>query len=99
MTDDIKVTDAADESRYEIRQHGDLVGFAEYTLPDDVHVDFTHTEIDDAYEGQGMAGRLAAAALDDVRARGKRVIPHCPYIAKFIKRHPEYDDITDWPVR
>lgn len=95
-----------DQHRYEIRDLGAddggtdaLAGFAEYRLPDDVHVDFVHTEVDDAYAGQGLASHVVAFALADVRAQGKRIIPHCPYVASWINKHPgEYDDITDWPV-
>ncbi|KQY56788.1 MULTISPECIES: GNAT family N-acetyltransferase [unclassified Nocardioides] len=94
---DITVHDAPEKHRYEIHVGEVRAGFAQYRLPDEGHVDFVHTEIDDAFSGQGLASRLVSAALADVRTRGKRIIPHCPYVAGWIKRHPEYDDITDWP--
>ena len=51
-------------------------------------------EVADAFEGQGVAGQLARAALDDVRASGKyRVVPRCPYIKKWIDKHPDYQDL------
>lgn len=98
----IEYVHAPEQQRYEIRDDeadGDgLAGFAEYRLPDDVHVDFVHTEVDDAYAGQGLAGHVVEFALEDVRAQGKRIVPHCPYVAKWIKKHPgRFDDITDWP--
>lgn len=101
MTDapsNISYVHVPDLHRYEIRD-GDvtLAGFAEYVLPDDDHVDFVHTEVDDAYGGQGLAGGVVEFALADVRAQGKRIIAHCPYVAKWISKHPEYDDITDTP--
>ncbi|MCL2543581.1 MAG: N-acetyltransferase [Nocardioidaceae bacterium] len=90
---------APDLHRYEIRDDDAVAGFAEYRLPDDVHVDFVHTEVDDAYEGQGLASGLVAFALADVREQGKRIVPHCPYVARWIKKHAgEYDDIVDWPT-
>ena len=98
MTDNVEVVDAPDLGRFEIHVDGVLAGFAEYVLPDAGHVDFVHTEIGDAYAGQGLAGRLAAAALTAVRASGRRAIPHCPFIAGYIRKHPEYEDITDWPT-
>ncbi|MFN8196026.1 MAG: GNAT family N-acetyltransferase [Nocardioidaceae bacterium] len=83
--------------RYEISDGEEVVGFATYRLPDDEHVDFLHTEVDDAYAGQGLASRLVGFALADVRASGRRIIPHCPYVARWVNRHPDYADITDWP--
>jgi predicted GNAT family acetyltransferase len=80
---------------YEIRDVDVLAGFTQYRLPDDVHVDFVHTEVDDAYGGRGLAGGLVEFALADVRAQGKRIIAHCPYVARWLTKHPEYDDITD----
>ncbi|MFC7505343.1 GNAT family N-acetyltransferase [Nocardioides sp. CPCC 206347] len=84
-----------DLRRYEIRDVDVLAGFTQYRLPDDVHVDFVHTEVDDAYGGRGLAGGLVEFALADVRAQGKRIIAHCPYVARWLTKHPEYDDITD----
>ena len=55
---------------------------------------FTHTEVDEAFEGRGLAGQLARAALDDVRARGGHVIARCPYIKGWIDKHPEYQDLV-----
>lgn len=103
MTDDagdnaITIVHAPEMHRYEIRDGEDLAGFAQYRLPDDVHVDFVHTEVDDSYAGQGLAGRVVEFALADVRAQGKRIIPHCPYVAKWLTKHHEYDDINDWPA-
>ena len=98
MSDEITVVHNPDLSRYELRD-GDVVpGFAQYRLPDDEHVDFVHTEVADEYGGQGLAGKLIAFALADVSDSGKRIIPHCPFVAGWIRKHPGlYDDITDWP--
>lgn len=56
---------------------------------------FTHTDVDDAYSGQGLAARLARTALDTARDRRLRVTPLCPYIAGYIRKHPEYVDLVD----
>lgn len=92
---DFTIVNASESSRYEIRDGDTVAGFAEYVLPDDGHVDFTHTVVDDAYGGQGLAGQLVRFALDDVRAMNKRIIPHCPYVAGWITKHPEYEEFTD----
>ncbi|MEW2626150.1 GNAT family N-acetyltransferase [Streptomyces sp. NPDC048106] len=85
---------AEDKHRYEIHVDGVLAGFTEYLDRDEQRV-FYHTEIDDAFAGQGLASRLVKEALTDVRAAGKRVVPVCPYVAGFLERHDEFADIAD----
>lgn len=89
----VRVRDASGESRYEITVDGELAGFAEYRR-DPGRIVFTHTEVDDAYTGQGVAGQLAAAALDSAREQSLRVRPECSYIAGYIRKHPEYVDLV-----
>ncbi|MFE3771608.1 MULTISPECIES: GNAT family N-acetyltransferase [unclassified Streptomyces] len=80
--------------RYEILVDGTTAGFTAYRDRDDRRV-FFHTEIDDAFAGQGLASILVRQALDDVRASGKRFVPVCPYVAKFLKSHDEFADLAD----
>ncbi|MCK9869723.1 GNAT family N-acetyltransferase [Nocardiopsis dassonvillei] len=91
MTTD--VVDVQDRKRYEIRVDGEVAGFAEYILTDDM-VTFTHTEIDPAHEGRGLGGTLVRGALDDVRPRGLAVLPLCPFVKGWIQRHPDYADLV-----
>lgn len=91
MSDD--VTDNADRSRFEIAVDGRRAGFAAYRRHDDV-LDFTHTEIDDEFEGRGLGSRLIRAALDQVRDRGEHILPHCPFVAAFVEKHPEYVELV-----
>lgn len=79
-------------SRWEIRVGGELVGFAAYQRTPDEIV-FTHTEIDDGHEGEGLGGTLVRAALDDVRAEGLRALPVCPFVQAFLDRHEDYQDL------
>lgn len=88
----IEIRDNAEQSRFEIVVDGVVAGFAEYRLTAD-KITFTHTEVGDAYEGQGLAGKLVARALDASRDTGLKVVPLCPYVAKYISRHPEYQDL------
>ena len=73
-------------SRYELRVNGDLAGQAQYRREGDT-VRLTHTEVDSRYEGQGFGSRLAAFVLDDLKARGNKVIPSCRFMAGYIARH------------
>ena len=78
---------------YEITVDGQHAGRAEFEERPGVVV-FTHTVIEDAFEGQGLGSRLAKAALDDTRSRGLKVVPRCPFIKAWIERHPDYQDLV-----
>ncbi|MFC8594941.1 GNAT family N-acetyltransferase [Streptomyces atroolivaceus] len=80
--------------RYEILVDGEGAGFTAYRDRDGQRV-FFHTEIDDAFAGQGLASVLVREALSDVRSSGGRIVPVCPYVAKFLKKHEEFADLTD----
>ena len=56
---------------------------------------FTHTEVPEQLEGRGIAAQLARSGLDFARAEGLTVVPLCPFIASYIKRHPEYQDLLE----
>jgi predicted GNAT family acetyltransferase len=83
------VIDNSAENRYEVHVDGALAGFLEYRMVGDV-IALVHTEVDDAYAGQGLGAQLAKFALDDAIARGIKVSPLCPFVAKYIDKHPEY---------
>ena len=83
-----------DRACYEIAVDDERVGVTQY-VEDDGRRIFFHTEVDDANEGQGLAAVLVAHALDDTRAAGLRVVPTCPYVKRFVARHPEYADLVD----
>jgi len=90
----LTVENDSDGSRYRIRDGADYLGLIDYRMNADATVvAMTHTEVLPGRQGGGVAGLMATAALDDVRARGSRVDPVCPYIARFIRRHPEYADL------
>ena len=52
-----------------------------------------HTAVPAALEGQGIAGQLVRAALDWARAEGLHVRPACSYVAAYMQRHPETQDL------
>ena len=87
------VIDNAAESRYELRTPAGLALIA--YRRDGRSIDLLHTEVPEAMEGQGIAGRLARFALEDARSAGLRVIPSCPYVGSYLRRHPEYADLVD----
>ena len=95
---EVAVTDNAEAERYEIRVDGSLAGFAEYRGHTDTRT-FTHTEIDERYEGRGLGCELVKQALDDVRRQGVQVIPICPFVKAYLGKHPEYLDLVAPAIR
>jgi uncharacterized protein len=85
--------DVPEASRYELRLGGRLIGIAAYRRRNG-RIVFLHTEIDESVEGRGFGGVIASGALDDGRRQGLEVIPLCPFIAAYIERHPEYEDLV-----
>ena len=86
-------------SRYEAWVDGELVGFAEYHL-NGSRLTLTHTEVNRDHERRGIGSQLAKDALADVAARGLELIPRCPFIAAYVRRHPDlYLDLVPEPLR
>lgn len=79
-------------ARYEIAL-GDATAFVEYHLSGKSII-FTHTDVPTIFEGKGVGGKLAKGAIEDAIAQGYRIEPQCPFIAAYIKRHPEYQPHT-----
>jgi uncharacterized protein len=92
------VQDNPDESRFELRVDGELVGWSEYRPAGD-SVIVAHTQIDERREGEGLGSVLVRATLDHIRSSGKTVIPTCTFTAAYIRRHPEYLDLVDPSLR
>ncbi|MGY5882821.1 GNAT family N-acetyltransferase [Modestobacter lacusdianchii] len=87
------VTNAPEDSRYEIRDGDRLLGVAAYQRRGD-QVVFTHTEVDGGEGHSGLGSTLVRSALDDVRAQGGSVVPMCSFVRGWIERHPEYRDLV-----
>ncbi len=90
----VEIVDNRERGRFEIRQEGQVIGLAAYAVvpasgEDPERIVFFHTEVRPEYEGQGLAGRLAAYALDTTIAAGRAVVALCPYIRTYLRRHPE----------
>lgn len=90
---DVTVSDRPAANRFEIRIGDGVAGFVSYR-PAESKYTFTHTEVDDRFEGQGLGSRLVAGALDAMRERHTSVLPVCPFVRDYIDRHPEYLDLV-----
>lgn len=97
-SNELRILDNPAEHRYEARVGDAVAGFSEYRLRPD-RIAFVHTVVEPTFAGQGVGSRLARGLLDDVRSRGLKVTPYCEFIAGFIQRHPEYEDMVSWGPR
>ena len=86
-----EVRDNPAEGRFEMSTGGGLA-FSEYRLKDGV-LQIMHTEVPGELQGQGIGSRLARGVLETARARGLKVVPRCPFVAAYMKRHTEFDDL------
>jgi predicted GNAT family acetyltransferase len=93
MTMDIEVRHNPEKSRYEIWRDGERAGHTDYKRRRGNRIDFRHAEVDPSFRGEGLAEKMVAGALDDVRRRQYTVVSHCPYVSKFLDEHPEYQDL------
>ncbi len=81
-----------ESSRFTLSRDGH-VAVLEYQLFTDKVV-FTHTEVPRELEGSGVGGSLVRTGLEWARERGLRVVPVCPFVAAYIRRHPEFVDLV-----
>jgi hypothetical protein len=85
--DDADVVHVPERDRYELRLGDRVIGHAAYRRRGD-RIAFTHTEVDSACSGRGFGTKLVAEALDSARGASLEVIPLCPFVADYVRRHP-----------
>lgn len=94
MSADVEVRDDPDKRQFEAYVDGKLAGFSAYDLSG-AGLLILHTEVDDAYEGQGVGSSLVRQMLDQLREReGLRVTASCPFVRSWMRKHPDYQDLT-----
>jgi uncharacterized protein len=87
-----EVTDNPAHHRFELEVEGHVA--ATYYKIEDGVITFLHTEVPPELGGKGVGSRLIKGALDQVRARGLKVIAQCPFVKAYIEKHPEYADLV-----
>ena len=92
------VRDDPQELRYELLDDsGVMIGEIRYVLEPGA-VALVHTEVDPEFQGHGLADELVQGAVNDLRERGLKMIPVCPYVRAWLRRHPEQADLVLEPV-
>ena len=90
-----EVRNNVEGGRFELEFDGHTA-LAYYALAPGV-ITFMHTEVPSQLAGRGVGSRLARGALEMVRAQGLKVVAECPFIAGFLAKHPEFDDLARKP--
>lgn len=85
---------AAETDRYTISVEGRTAGTAEFADRGGQRI-FTHTEVDDEFEGRGLATILIAEALQQTRDAGLRIVPVCNMVAGYIEKNDGFADAVD----
>ncbi|MGN7248802.1 GNAT family N-acetyltransferase [Janibacter anophelis] len=91
------VSRQSDPERFEITSEGEVAGFAQFVDHDGRRV-FFHTEIGEEFGGQGLAGIVVEEAIKSTREEGLTVVAVCPYVKKWLTKHPEHADISEAPT-
>lgn len=92
MTEDYKLIDNKENNRYEFQIDGKIAEI-DY-IKSDGEIYFVHTEVPASLGGKGVGSQLAEKALEDVDRQELRLVPLCPFIAGYIKKHPEWKRIV-----
>ncbi len=93
MDKNFKLINNETQNRYEFHIDGSVPRI-EYILTKDNKIYLTHTEVPKELEGKGIASALVMQTLEDVEKSGRKLVPLCPYVAQYIKRHPEWKRIV-----
>ena len=85
------IRDNPARQRYELDLEGG-VAYVNYHRSGDVIV-LTYARVPDALQGRGFGAALVRGTLELIRAEGKKVVPHCGYVAAYMRRHPEFQEL------
>lgn len=90
---DIKVINNTGNQQFEVHTDDEVAALIYRFYKDDIAL--MHTEVPQKLEGKGIASALAKYALEWAKEHKKKVMVYCPFVAAFLKRHPEYNILVD----
>jgi uncharacterized protein len=94
VSTDVDLRDNPEKRQFEAYVDDELAGFSAYELTDG-GIMIMHTEVDDAFEGQGVGSAMVRQLLDRIRADGElKVTVLCPFVNAWLRRHPDYQELT-----
>jgi predicted GNAT family acetyltransferase len=89
----IELEDNGSKGRYFLRAPTGEEAEMTFTRIGEHQIIIDHTEVPEAFRGQGAGVRLVTRAVEDARAAGKKIIPLCPFAAAQFRRHQEWADV------
>lgn len=78
-------------------KEGRDAGLMTYVYKDDHCFIIDHTEVDDAFNGQGVGKAMVTESIQFARYKGLKIIPLCPFVKAMFKRYPSFDDVLYRP--
>ncbi|RJG43790.1 MULTISPECIES: GNAT family N-acetyltransferase [unclassified Mesorhizobium] len=93
QTPEIQLEETGSKGRYFLRGPGGAEAEMTFSKAGEHLMIIDHTEVPDAFRGQGAGLRLVTRAVEEARASGKKIIPLCPFANAQFKRHPEWADV------
>ncbi|MFD2570411.1 GNAT family N-acetyltransferase [Spirosoma soli] len=90
---DTTITDNHHKHRFELKTD-DKLSIVEYQNVDDETLALTHTEVDPSLEGQGVGSHLVKGVLEYVERNNLKIVPLCPFVSVYLKRHPDWNRVV-----
>lgn len=90
---ELNISDNAESKRYEATVEG-AAAYVDYIIAKDNRIYLTHTEVPKRLEGKGIGSALVKFAFEDIQKRDLILVPLCPFVAAYIKRHPEWKSLV-----
>lgn len=90
----MKLIHDRDARRFRLPLDGGGEAHISYTEREAGTLDLRHTEVPPAHRGDGVASELVEQVLTHVREEGLRIVPSCPFVAAYIRDHPEHASLV-----
>ncbi|MBZ5858703.1 GNAT family N-acetyltransferase [Flavihumibacter profundi] len=91
MAESFDITDNKQQQQFQLVVNGEMA-YLEYRWHNG-KIALMHTYVPESLEGKGIASALAKYALEYARTEQIKIIVYCPFVAKYLERHPEYNTL------
>lgn len=90
---DYKFRNNTEKRRYELDLEDGQLAIIDYVVMPDEVIALTHTQVPYEHENEGIGTQIVEKALTDIRNRGGKIIPQCGFVASYIRRHPQWNEL------
>jgi predicted GNAT family acetyltransferase len=92
-----EITNNEKEMQFQIHAEGEIASLQYRFYKSDIAL--MHTDVPDALSGKGMASALAHHALEWAKEHKKKIMVYCPFVASYLKKNPQYEELVDKSYR